>query len=86
MSNLEKLQNAAKVAVAEATQRIKKLNTLQFENLVTDLEKEGVAEKAILELKSVIDNVTERNQLLIKYVSEGGAVASRIIEILKKIF
>ncbi|MDR2084890.1 MAG: hypothetical protein LBP67_07840 [Bacteroidales bacterium] len=85
MDRYDKLKGAADDAAEKAKQKITKLNAIQFQQFISDLEKECVDADTISTLKSTIHDTTKRNKLITDLVEKGGNVANCIINILNKV-
>ncbi len=85
MNRLDKLRGAGNEASEKAKQKITKLNTIQFQELINDLKKECVDASTISELQLTINDATKRNKLLADLINKGEAVGKCIVKILDKV-
>jgi thiamine biosynthesis protein ThiC len=82
MSKLQKLRTAANEASEKASQKIAKLDTTQFQELILNLKKNGVDSATIMQLEATINDATKRNKIIIELVEKGGSISKNIIKIL----
>jgi len=86
MNKFEALEVAAKESTAKVLRSVAldqiNLDIDQFKNLITELKKNGVDDKAIAEFTGVIDDSTKRNRCVAAYICKGGKVAEIITKTL----
>jgi thiamine biosynthesis protein ThiC len=84
MNRLNDLRTAADSAAANASQKIDKINTRQFQNLISELQSCGVDSTVISQLEVTIGDTTLRNKLVVELVEKGGSISKQIMTILNK--
>lgn len=64
--------------------RLRIMNDADFDAVLEKLEKTSVDKAEIIQLKSVIDQATDKNEALLSVLEKGGALAKTVIDIIKR--
>lgn len=64
--------------------RLRIMKDADFVDILEKLKKTSVDKAEITELKSVIDQATDKNEALLSVLEKGGTLAKTVIDIIKK--
>lgn len=64
--------------------RLRIMKDADFVDILEKLKKTSVDKAEITELKSVIDQATDKNEALLSVLEKGGALAKTVIDIIKR--
>ena len=83
MCDFEEIEAVAKKTTEKVLQQINEINRSQFENIIAELKKNSIDTETIKELEAVINDATERNKRLTKFIKGSEKISKIVIGIIK---